>query len=566
MEKRKQRYGKRFNIGKTSLLAACYGAIFILILYPLVMLFRGSFINPAGHPTLEYIINLVTDKAIRESLLNTLLISLGATLLSIAAGVSMGWALSRTNMPLKNLIRNVSFLSLLTPPFLGAIAWVFLLGPRAGKINVLIEKVLHFDSPFNIFTTSGIVFVSFLYVYPFVLNATASSLDNMDPSLEHAGRMLGASTWKTNFKITFPLILPAIMGGAILSFLETAAFFGIPSVLGVPVGIYTLSSRIYYFFQTFPPKFEQGAATAIPLLLITALLLFAQRRFMGRRRFTVITGKTEHPQIIDIGRWKYLLLGFCLTVISLSIFIPYSTLLVVSLSRVWGIPLSWENLTLENFRFILFGYKLARVSIKNSFLLAILAASLGLVLAFISSYSVERTETRANRLMSFLIMVPFAIPGIAMATGFLWAYISPPFVLYGTVWILVVAYIARRVPLAFTNCRDGIRQLNPELEESAINLGASWIKTVKEITIPLIKGNLVTSWLFIFILSFRELSTSILLYTPNNEVMAVTIFTLFEEGEFEALSALAIMLLGVILVGIYLARKIVGTGFMKIRQ
>ena len=195
-----------------------------------------------------------------------------------------------------------------------------------------------------------------------------------------------------------------------------------------------------------------------------------------------------------------------------------------------------------------------------------MAASLGLVLAFISSLIVERTKIKGKGFISFLIMVPFAIPGIAMATGFLWAYISPPFVLYGTIWILLVAYIARRTPLAFSNCRNGIRQLNPELEESATNLGASWMKTLKEVTIPLIKGSLVTSWIFIFILSFRELSTSILLYTPNSEVMAVTIYTLYEGGEFEALSALAILLLAVILIGVSLARKIVGKGFMEIRR
>jgi len=537
-----------------------------LILYPLIMLFRGSFISPDGYPTVEYIKNVVRDRAISESLLNTLLISLGATLLSVLVGVPMGWALSRTNMPLKNLIRNISFLSLLTPPFLGAIAWVFLLGPRAGSINLFIERIFGLKSLFNIFSISGITFVSFLFVYPFVLFATASSLDNMDPSLEQAGRMLGASTWKTNLKITFPLVFPAISSGAILSFLETSAFFGIPGVLGMPLGIYTLATRIYYFFQTFPPRFEQGAATAVPLLLLTAILLLIQRLFIGRKKFTVITGKAEHPQIIDLGKWKYVLLGFCFLIISLSIFIPYATLLVISLSRVWGIALSLENLTLENFRYILFGYRLARVSIRNSFLLAVMAASLGLALAFISSLIVERTKTKGRGFVSFLVMVPFAIPGIAMAAGFLWAYISPPLVLYGTIWILLVAYIARRIPLAFGSCRDGIRQLNPELEESAANLGASWMKTLKEVTIPLIKGSLVTSWLFIFILSFRELSSSILLYTSGNEVMAVTIFTLFEEGEFEALSALAILLLGMMLIAIYLARKIVGKGFMEVRR
>jgi len=552
------------NIIKMLILVACYGAVSILILYPLIMLFRGSFIDPNGHFTLEYIKNLITDTGIRESLLNTLLISSGVTLLSVLVGVPMGWAVVRTNMPLKNFIRNVSFLTLLTPPFLGAIAWVFLLGPRAGKINVLIKEIFHIKPPFNILSVPGIIFVGFLFVYPFVLFATASSLENMDPSLEQAGRMLGASMWKANLKITFPLILPAVIGGAILAFLEMSAFFGIPAVLGIPVGIYTLSSRIYYFFQTFPPQFEQGAATALPLILITVVFLLLQRLVIGRKKFVVVTGKAEHPQIIDLGKRKYLLLSFCLVIVSLSVFIPYSTLLIVSLSKIWGLPLTLKNLTLGNFKYILFDYDLARTSIKNSFILALMAATFGVALAFVSGLIVERAEAKSKGFLTFVIMIPFAIPGIAMATGFLWAYISPPLVLYGTIWILVVAYIARRTPLAFSNCRDGLRQLNPELEEASMSLGASWTKTLKEITVPLIKGSLVTSWLFIFILSFRELSTSILLYTPNNEVMAVTIYTLFEEGEFEALSAMAVVLLAVMLGGVYLARKIVGKGFMEV--
>jgi iron(III) transport system permease protein len=539
-------------------------AVIILIVFPLVRLFKGSVVTPEGELSGIYFLNILQDKALFVAFKNSLIIAVGATIISLLTGVPMAWAVSRTDIPLKNFIRNFTTVSMVTPPFLGAIAWIFLLGPGAGKFNVLFRKLFHTHGTlFNIFSVEGIIFVISMYAYPFVFIYTASALDNMDANLEDAANILGSSKWKTAFKITLPLVAPAIISGAILSFLEALALFGVPEVLGTATGIFTLTTRIYQLFN-YPPNFEQGAAMAIPLIIITGILLIFQFLYLRKKQFTIVSGKSSQPMLIHLGAAKWPLLAYCLLVIMLSVILPYFMLLIISLSKIWGAPLTLSNLTLENFNFILFQYDLSKRSFVNSFLLSFAAASIAVILGLIVAIYNKRTENIGRRFLHYIMILPFAIPGIAMAVAFLWAYIRPPFNLYGTIWILLVAYIARRIPLCYMTCSDGITQINFELEESARILGASWFKSILKITIPLLKLSLASGWMLVFITSFRELSASILLYSPNSEVIAVTIITLFEEGEFEALSALSIVILTITLIFIAGSRKIVGKGFAQV--
>ena len=553
----------RVNIVKWVLFPIAVSAVIILIVFPLVQLFKGSILTPEGELTFIYFQNIIKDRALLEAFRNSMVIAIGATLISLLTGVPMAWAVSRTDIPLKNFIRNFTTVSMVTPPFLGAIAWVFLLGPGAGKFNLFFRFLFNTDATlFNIFSIAGITCVISMYAYPFVFLYTTSALDNMDANLEDAANILGSNKWKTLYKITLPLIAPAIISGAILSFLEALALFGVPAVLGMSRGIFTLTTRIYQLFN-YPPDFEQGAAMAVPLIIITGLLLIFQFLYLRKKQFTIVSGKSSQPMLIRLGMAKWPILGFCLLVILLSVVIPYFMLLIISLSKIWGAPLTLSNLTLENYDFILFRYSLSQRSFLNSTFLAFLAATIAVSLGLIITIYIKRTENIGRRFLHYMMILPFAIPGIAMAVAFLWAYIRPPFNLYGTIWILLVAYIARRVPLCYMNCSDAMTQINFELEESARIIGASWFKSILNITIPLLKLSLVSGWMLVFITSFRELSASILLYSPNSEVIAVTIMALFEEGEFEALAALSIIILAITLVFIAGSRKIVGKGFAQ---
>jgi iron(III) transport system permease protein len=556
--------GARVDIVKWILFPVAVVAVIILIVFPLIQLFKGSIITPEGELSFIYFQNILKNKALFEAFRNSMVIAIGATLISLLTGVPMAWAVSRTDIPLKNFIRNFTTVSMVTPPFLGAIAWIFLLGPGAGKFNLLFRKVFQTDATlFNIFSIEGITFVIAMYAYPFVFLYTASALDNMDANLEDAANILGSNKWKTAFKITLPLVAPAIISGAILSFLEALALFGVPAVLGMSRGIFTLTTRIYQLFN-FPPKFEQGAAMAVPLIMITGLLLIFQFLYLRKKQFTIISGKSSQPMLIRLGLAKWPVLGYCLLIVALSVIIPYFMLLIISLSKIWGAPLTLSNLTLENFDFILFRYNLSQRSFLNSTFLSFSSATIAVSLGLIVAIYIKRTENIGRRFLHFMMVLPFAIPGVAMAVAFLWAYIKPPFNLYGTIWILLVAYIARRIPLCYMNCSDAMTQINFELEESARIIGASWLKSILKITIPLLKLSLVSGWMLVFITSFRELSASILLYSPNSEVIAVTIITLFEEGEFEALAALSIIILAITLVFIAGSRKIVGKGFAQV--
>jgi len=553
----------RVNIVKWVLFPIAVTAVIILIVFPLVRLFKGSIFTPEGELTFIYFQNILKDRALLEAFRNSMAIAIGATLISLLTGVPMAWAVSRTDIPLKNFIRNFTTVSMVTPPFLGAIAWVFLLGPGAGKFNLFFRFLFNTDATlFNIFSIAGITFVISMYAYPFVFLYTTSALDNMDANLEDAANILGSNKWKTLYKITLPLIAPAIISGAILSFLEALALFGVPAVLGMSRGIFTLTTRIYQLFN-YPPDYEQGAAMAIPLIIITGLLLIFQFLYLRKKQFTIVSGKSSQPMLISLGMAKWPILAFCLLVIMLSVIIPYFMLLIISLSKIWGAPLTLSNLTLENYDFILFRYNLSQRSFMNSAFLSFLSATIAVFLGLIITIYIKRTENIGRRFLHYMMILPFAIPGIAMAVAFLWAYIRPPFNLYGTIWILLVAYIARRVPLCYMTCSDAMTQINSELEESARILGASWFKSIFFISIPLLKLSLVSGWMLVFITSFRELSASILLYSPNSEVIAVTIITLFEEGEFEALAALSIVILTITLLFIAGSRKIVGKGFAQ---
>lgn len=553
----------KVNIVKWILFPIAVSAVIILIVFPLVRLFKGSILTPEGQFTFIYFQNILQDRALFEAFRNSMIIAVGATLISMLAGVPMAWAVSRTDIPLKNFIRNFTTVSMVTPPFLGAIAWVFLLGPGAGKFNLFFRFLFNTDATlFNIYSIAGITFVISMYTYPFVFLYTTSALDNMDANLEDAANILGSNKWKTLYKITLPLIAPAIISGAILSFLEALALFGVPAVLGMSRGIFTLTTRIYQLFN-YPPDYEQGAAMAIPLIIITGILLIFQYLYLHKKQFTIVSGKSSQPMLIRLGMAKWPILGFCILVILLSVIIPYFMLLIISLSKIWGAPLTLSNLTLENYDFILFRYNLSQRSFLNSTFLSFAAATIAVFLGLIITIYIKRTENFGRRFLHYMMILPFAIPGIAMAVAFLWAYIRPPFNLYGTIWILLVAYIARRIPLCYMNCSDAMTQINFELEESARILGASWFKSIYFITIPLLKLSLVSGWMLVFITSFRELSASILLYSPNSEVIAVTIITLFEEGEFEALAALSIIILTITLLFIAGSRKIVGKGFAQ---
>jgi iron(III) transport system permease protein len=543
----------------------CAVTLIYFVAYPLGVLVAKSFLKPKVHEfTLLNYAQFFMDRGIYEALLNTIQVALGTLLLGMGIGVPMAWGVSRTNMPLKGFIRSMVVLTFATPTFLTALAWIILLGPKAGIINETIRILFSLkESPFNIFSMNGLIFVLGIFLYPFVFFSTSAALDNMDPSMEEASVVLGASKGRTLFGITLPLIAPAIFSGGILIILQSFALFGAPAVIGMPAKIYTIATKIYSFFY-FPPRFEMAAAVATPMILMTAILLIGQRIYLGRKQYITMGGTRTSPQIVDIGIWKYVLCGLSLFVIVLSIFLPFLALLSVSIKKIFGNPYSLGNLSLKHYEFVFLKSPIVFTSLRNSFLLALSASIISLILALIIGWMVEKTKLGGRSILTFITLLCMSFPGIALALGLIFAFSSPPLNLYGTRWILLVGYVIIGLPVAFLFARTSLKQLGIELVEAARTCGSSWIQSMRDVTVPLIKGGILAGGIIIFVSIFRELGASILLYTGGNEVVSVLIYTYSEEGDTGAMAAISVIVLAINLVLVLIVRRLVGKGVMQL--
>jgi iron(III) transport system permease protein len=539
------------------------GAVVVLLVcYPLGMLVRGSLVDESGTYTLANYYALFSRRIFRTAMVISLEIAVCSTILSVLVGLPIAWAVARTDMPLRRWIRTLVLASFVTPPYLGALAWIFLLGPQAGKLNMLLRSLFGLEEmPFDIFTLPGLIFVTFIYSYPYVFVNCVTALDNMDTNQEDAARILGAGTWTTALRVTIPVVAPAITTGAIFAFIEAVTLFGTAVMVGMPVGLHTVPTRIYVLFQ-YPPQYELAAALCMPLLFLTAGLLVCQRIYFGTRQFITVGGKAAQSRLIELGFSRYFLLALCFAAVSISVLMPYLMLAIVSISKSWGNPLSWSNITFEHYTSIFVAGGIARRALTNSVVLAVGAATIVVFLTSALAAIVEGTKFRGRDLVAFIAMVPFAVPGIAMGVAIMWAYISPPIVLYGTIWILLLTYVTKWIPLGFTSARLSIGQMSSEFEEAARNLGAGWVYAFIKITLPLIMAALITGWLQVFIHALGELAASTLLYSPGHEVLSVLVLLMFDQGRFEAVAALAVLLLIMTFAVVFLARRLFGAAIL----
>jgi iron(III) transport system permease protein len=409
----------------------------------------------------------------------------------------------------------------------------------------------------------GLVFVTSLYTFPVVFILTGAALTATPADLEEAARIAGAGPWRVVRDVTLPLALPAVAGGFILAFLETIVLFGAPAMLALPARFHVMTTQLWAFFH-YPPKVEVAAAYAMPLLLAAVGLLWLQRRLVGRRTFTTVGGRAAAPRPVRLGRWRWVAFGGCAAVLGCSIALPYVALLRAALSKAWGLGWSWENLTLRNFRFVMFEYDPTRSAIVNTLMLGVVTATLAALLMAGIAYVAQRRLLRGARLLAFLATAPIAVPGIVLSIGLFQAYSRPPLLLYGTIWIIFVAYLTKYLPVAYTACQAAMATVHPDLEDAARILGANRLVALKDVTVPLLGAGLVSAWLLVFLPSLRELSSSILLFTARSRVVSVVIYTLYEEGLWEAVSSLGVLLLLITLVGVALGQRLLGKRFLQV--
>ena len=513
-----------------------------LMLLPLGAIFRASLWDDTGF-TLSRYLEVFTNQQFLKAIWNTLIISTWVGVIAVVIGALLAFLVTRTDLPWKKPIRALVMASFVTPPFLGAFAWTLLAGPNAGALNKLYRAVTGSEEAiFNIFTMPGLIFVMALYSFPFVFSMIVNVCELISSDLEDAAEILGANKWRTAWTVTLPLAMPALVGGFILAFLHSLSLFGAPAILGLPAGIHTITTQIWALFQ-YPPRLDMAAAFSVPLLLATMVLIALQKKILGRRGFSTVGGKGGQKRLIRFGWGRVPVLLLVLGILSLSVFLPYWILLKAALSNAWAMPLTWDNFTLKNFSFAFFEYGDTQRAIYNTFKLGILTATIGTLVATLIAYITNRNLFRGARYLTFFALAPLVIPGIVLAVGLFIAYTRPPLVLYGTIWILFVAYLTKEMPIGFSQAESTFKSIHPELEDASRIIGANRLLSLKDVTVPLARSGLIAAWSFIFIGVIRELSASILLFSPASKVVSVVIFDLKEEGQVGVISVLGILLL-----------------------
>jgi len=548
-----------WRIDALSALLALVGLVLCgLILLPIGWLVWYSITDDAGQLTLSNFTRLAGDPSFALPYLTALGIACGVAAGACGGALPLAWLVARTDLPLSGAIRSLVTASFVTPPFLGAIAWELLAAPNSGMLNGAARAILGlgpYEHLFNIYSAGGVMFCIACYAFPLVFVLLANALDNVPGELEDASAILGASQLSTFRRITLPMVLPALLAGALLSFIQALTQFGTPAILALPAGFHVITTKIWSLFQ-YPPHAHLAAAAAMPLLVLTIFLLRSQQLLIGQRGYTAIGGRSSAPHKIPLGVWRWPALGFALGLLALPIFLPYAALIKTALVKTPSDPLTWDTFSLRNLRFVFVDFSQTRLALWNTVLLGVVSATAGTALALIVSYATTRRLGIGHCVLGFLATAPAAIPGIVLGVGLFLAYTRPPVVLYGTLWILFLAFITIELPAGYQQLAAALRALHPELEEASRIFGANRLRSLWQITAPLLRSSVIATWCFVFIGVIRELSATIMLTTANTKVVSVIIYDLNESGDLGAIAVLGITLLVITFAVVVLAGRL----------
>lgn len=527
-----------------------------IIIYPSLTLVWNSVLFD-DRLSLQNFINLIDERTwtvLRNSLFVSTIGTIGATTL----GVLLAWLVARTNILFKGFWQTLLIVPYLIPPFIGAIAWVYLLSP-VGYINRFWRET--FGGPlFIIYGEWGVIFVMMIYLYPIAYLINLGPLRQMNPVLEEAARISGAGTWRTLRDVTLPLLLPNIWASALLIFMSMMANFGIPAVIGFPRRYFVLTNEIYVTVLDFAsPNNLQSAAALSMLLVVIALLVLVLQRFVRRgRSYAILTGKNEQPRVIDLGPLRYGATGLIAVIVVIAVVAPLLAIFATSITPAPGVILTPETATVEHY-VELFGIAKVRSATVNSLLLAGGAATTIIFMSVIIAYLTTRLRIRGRETINALVLLPYAVPGTIVALAMILAFLRPlPLLdlsLYNTIWILYVAYVARFLTFGVQAVSAGFEGVHTSLEEAARISGADPVVTFKDIVMPLIRSNMFAGWFLVFMPALTELTLSALLFSVGNETLGQVVFGLNQEGQLNLTAALAfVVTAGVLLLNILISR------------
>lgn len=542
--------------GPTLLLIGAGALVGYLTLLPLFFLIYGSFQTPtvggvAGTFTLDNFVKAYLDRSTVPVLVNSVAFSAGTTVVAFVIGTALAWITERTNAPLRRFFAAMSLIPLIIPGILFTVSWIFLLSPRIGLINLWLRDLLGLAAlPFNVYSLAGMIWVEGLHWSPVVYLMMSAAFRSMDPALEESALTSGATLGATFYHVTLRLNAPMILSVFLLLFLRGLETFEVPAIIGLPAGIHVFTSRIYTAIKSYPSDFGLASAYSTLLLVLTSIGIAVYTRVTREAtRFATVTGKGFRPRVIDLGPWRYPAAAVMAAYLAVMVVLPVFVLLWNSLLPFYVKPslAALSRLTLENYPFV---FKLPKTTraITNSIALSVASATIIMLLTSVVAWVVVRTRVRGRWLLDHLASAPLIFPSVVMGVALIWVYLTLPIPIYGTIWILLVAYVTRFLPYGLRACSSGLVAIHRELEEAAAISGAPWGRAFASIVLPLLRPALLAGWIYVVIVSIRELGSSIFLWGPGAEVLSVIIFDFWQTGHFQELCALGVMLVAALLV------------------
>lgn len=525
----------------------------IIVVIPVVSIIFNTFFDIDGSLDLKTFFDVILRSENVKSIINTIIISLGATIGATVIGVFFAWLLGRSDIPFKSLMRTLFTIPFMIPPFLGALSWDLMFSGRGGYLNKLLMAVFNLESaPIEINSIGGIIFVEVIYFFSFVYMQVVSSLERMDPTLEESARIAGANQMYVIRKITLPLMIPSISAGVLLVLISTLSHYGVPSILGFSHNIYTLPTKIVERMYAANGSFQgirEAASLSVLLVIIVAIALVLQRAVLNVGRYDIIKGKSMRPTLIKLRAARWPLFIFSLIFLAFVVILPLVILFLVSLLKAYGLPLTPENFSFANYVKV-FAQKSVMDAIKNSLFLSVAAGVICLFLGVMVAYVVYKVKPKFSGLIEMLAVLPYSLPGTVLSIGVILAWSGKILGInfYNTIWIILIAYSARYLSYTLKSSASALQQVHYSLEEASRTCGATKFNAMLDITLPLIRPAMVSGFFMVFLPAMRELTTSVLLYGPKSRTLGVQIYMLRENGYMTQAAALATVTIIIVII------------------
>ena len=545
--------GKRFTIDK-AMTILCFVLLIIVAICPVGMIiYNACFDTVTHHLDLALFKEVIFQKENIGAIKNTLVIGVLVTLFATLIGVFFAWLLARSDIPMKGTMRWFFKIPFMIPPFLGAMAWDIMFSARGGYINKWLMSTFGFEkAPFNINSVAGIIFVETVYLFPFVYNQVVAALERMDPTLEESARIAGAKQLYVITHVTLPLVVPAISTGMLLILITSLNNYGIPSMIGFSARVYTLPTRIVERMEAANGSFvgiRQATILSLLLIAVVGIALVLQNRLLNAGRYDIIKGKSMRPSLIKLRGTKYPLLVFSLIFLLAVVVAPLAMIVITSFLKAYGLPIQFSNFSLKNYKEILLQNNTVATAAKNSLFLGFSSGFICLFLGVMLSFVIHKVKPKGRGLLEFMAVLPYSLPGIVLAIGCILAWSGAFGInLYNTIWIILVAYAARYLSYTLKSCSASLQQVHPSLEEASRMCGASRLQSLTDVTMPLIKPAMISSFFLVFLPAMRELTTSVLLVGPKSKTLGVTIYQYRTSGRIAPASALSVITMVILMI------------------